>query len=111
MVGSIFRVEVERDTASFYFGTAPVDQKERSASNFASFAASVAQHKRIVIRSYLRSSDDVARNVEIAKQQAVIVREAFKAAGIAEEKIEILKPTKSDGGAGAQADRVDAVLE
>jgi outer membrane protein OmpA-like peptidoglycan-associated protein len=55
---------------------------------------------------------DKEKNLELAKQRAMTVRAALVAAGVAAERVELVKPTDVIVGAGsdAEARRVDIVL-
>jgi outer membrane protein OmpA-like peptidoglycan-associated protein len=51
-------------------------------------------------------------NAEIAKQRAFAVRDALVAAGVAESRIELRKPTETEGGPdNREARRVEISLE
>jgi K(+)-stimulated pyrophosphate-energized sodium pump len=67
---------------------------------------------RVELSGYADPRGDAARNLELAKQRATSVREALVAAGVAAERIELVKPTDVIVGQGNDADarRVDIVL-
>ena len=56
---------------------------------------------------------DPVKNAELAKQRALAVRDALKAAGIAEDKIELQKPTDITAGSTSAAEgrRVEVSLQ
>jgi K(+)-stimulated pyrophosphate-energized sodium pump len=55
---------------------------------------------------------DQAKNEELAKERANAVREALKAAGIAEDRIEMKKPEAvTGGGDNAEARRVEVAVK
>ena len=57
-------------------------------------------------------NSDFDKNAELAKQRAFAVRDALKAAGVAEDKIELKKPEQLTGsGDAAQARRVEVALQ
>ena len=52
-----------------------------------------------------------AKNAELARQRAFAARDALKAAGVAEDKIELKKPEQINAGTAADARRVEVKLE
>ena len=64
------------------------------------------------LSGFTDASGDPAKNEELAKQRAFAVRDALKAAGVAEDKIELKKPEQLTGsGDAAQARRVEVALQ
>jgi outer membrane protein OmpA-like peptidoglycan-associated protein len=61
------------------------------------------------ISGYADPSGNVEQNLELAKQRAMTVRDALKAAGVAEDRIVLKKPETVIVGAGkdAEARRVE----
>ena len=67
---------------------------------------------KAVISGYHDATGDLAHNQELAKQRAMSVRDAVKAAGIAEERFELKKPEQTQGaGSNAEARRVEAKIQ
>ncbi|TDM06329.1 MAG: sodium-translocating pyrophosphatase [Ideonella sp. MAG2] len=65
---------------------------------------------KLSISGFHDASGDPAKNAELAKQRALAVRDALKAAGIAEERIEMKKPEQINAGSDAEARRVEVRL-
>ena len=67
---------------------------------------------KLAISGYVDPSGDAAKNAEIAKQRAMAVREALKAAGVADDKVELQKPTDITAGSTSAAEgrRVEVSL-
>ena len=65
---------------------------------------------KIVISGFHDASGDPAKNAELAKQRALAVRDALKAAGVAEDRFEMKKPEQINAGTDADARRVEAKL-
>jgi K(+)-stimulated pyrophosphate-energized sodium pump len=65
---------------------------------------------KLSISGFHDASGDPARNAELAKQRAFAVRDALKAAGIAEDRIELKKPEVTSAGTEADARRVEVTL-
>ena len=60
------------------------------------------------VSGYHDATGDLAQNQELAKQRAIKVRDQLKAAGIAEDRIELAKPELTQGsGDNAEARRVE----
>jgi photosynthetic reaction center cytochrome c subunit len=64
---------------------------------------------KVDLSGYADSSGSKDKNLELAKQRAFAVRDALKAAGVAEDRITLKKPEFAVGGAEADARRVDIV--
>jgi K(+)-stimulated pyrophosphate-energized sodium pump len=67
---------------------------------------------RIELSGYADPSGDTARNLELAKHRAEKVRNELLAAGVAAERVALVKPTEVIVGQGTDADarRVDIML-
>ena len=71
----------------------------------------VAEGKKAVISGFHDATGDAALNAELAKQRAFAVRDALKALGVAEDKIELKKPEETTAtGSNAEARRVEVAL-
>jgi K(+)-stimulated pyrophosphate-energized sodium pump len=105
-------VKVENGVVKFYFATAKADVAAGAAAALAEVAKGVAEGKKAVVSGFTDASGDPARNEELAKQRALAVRDALKAAGVAEDKVELLKPEQiTASGDAAQARRVEVSLQ
>ncbi|MBK8526581.1 MAG: sodium-translocating pyrophosphatase [Rubrivivax sp.] len=105
-------VKVEGGVVKFYFASAKADLAGGAQAALADVAKGVADGKKAVVSGYTDASGDPAKNEELAKQRAFAVRDALKAAGIAEDKIELKKPEQSTaGGSASEARRVEVTLQ
>ncbi len=103
---------VENGVVKFYFAIGKAELAGGADAALADVAKAVADGKRAVLSGYTDATGDPARNEELAKQRAFAVRDALKAAGIAEDKIELKKPEQLTGsGDAAQARRVEVALQ
>ncbi len=68
---------------------------------------------KLALSGYVDPSGDPVKNAELAKQRAFAVRDALKAAGVAEDKIELKKPEDLTAGATSAAEgrRVEVSLQ
>jgi K(+)-stimulated pyrophosphate-energized sodium pump len=67
---------------------------------------------KVSISGFHDATGDLAQNQELAKQRAMNVRAALKAAGIAEDRVELKKPEQTQGaGSNASARRVEVRVQ
>jgi K(+)-stimulated pyrophosphate-energized sodium pump len=105
-------VAVEGGVVKFYFATGKAELAGGAADALKDVVAGVGAGKTASISGYTDASGDPAANEELAKQRAFAVRDALKAAGVAEDKIELKKPEQLTGsGNAADARRVEVTLQ
>jgi cytochrome c5 len=104
-------VKVEGGVVKFYFASAKADLANGAAPALAEVIAGVKAGKKAVISGYHDATGDPAKNAELAKQRAFAARDALKAAGVADDKIELKKPEQINAGSAADARRVEVKLE
>jgi K(+)-stimulated pyrophosphate-energized sodium pump len=103
---------VENGVVKFYFASGKAELAGGANAALADVAKAVADGKKAVVSGFTDASGDPAQNEELAKQRAFAVRDALKAAGIAEDKIELKKPEQLTGsGNAAEARRVEVSLQ
>ncbi|MBS0433635.1 MAG: sodium-translocating pyrophosphatase [Proteobacteria bacterium] len=103
---------VENGVVKFYFASGKAEVATGAGAALADVAKAVSEGKRAVLSGFTDASGDPAKNEELAKQRAFAVRDALKAAGVAEDKIELKKPeTLTGSGDAAQARRVEVALQ
>ena len=68
---------------------------------------------KLGLSGFVDPSGDPAKNAELAKQRAFAVRDAFTTAGVAEDKIDLQKPTDVTAGSTSAAEgrRVEVSLQ
>ena len=104
--------KVENGVVKFYFATGKADLAAGADSALADVAKGVAAGKKAVVSGYTDSTGDAAKNEELAKQRAMAVSAALKAAGISDDKVELKKPEAITGtGGNAEARRVEVALQ
>jgi K(+)-stimulated pyrophosphate-energized sodium pump len=97
--------------AKFFFDSAKSDLPGDAAASIAKLAAAAkASPGKLVISGFHDATGDPATNAELAKQRAFAVRDALKAAGVAEDRIELKKPEQINAGNAADARRVEVKL-
>jgi K(+)-stimulated pyrophosphate-energized sodium pump len=98
---------------SIYFEVGTQELPANAPQQLAALAEAALSNpdKTIDISGYTDATGDPARNEELAKERAKAVREALKAAGVPEERINMKKPEVITGsGTEAQARRVEVRL-
>jgi K(+)-stimulated pyrophosphate-energized sodium pump len=97
--------------AKFFFDVAKADLPTDAAANITKLAAAAKGGSgKLVISGFHDASGDPAKNADLAKQRAIAVRDALKAAGVAEDRIEMKKPEQINAGNAADARRVEVKL-
>jgi K(+)-stimulated pyrophosphate-energized sodium pump len=95
----------------FYFATGKAELPNGAAAALASVIKGVADGKKALVSGFHDATGDPAMNAELAKQRAIAVRDALKAAGVDESKVELRKPEQINAGLGADARRVEVTLQ
>jgi outer membrane protein OmpA-like peptidoglycan-associated protein len=104
-------VRVENGVVKFYFATAKADLAAGAEAALADVVKGVAEGKKAVVSGFHDATGDAALNAELAKQRAFAVRDALKALGVADDKIELKKPEETTAtGSNAEARRVEVAL-
>ena len=105
-------VVVEGGVVKFFFATGKADLAAGANEALAEVVKGVVEGGRTaVVSGFHDATGDAALNAELAKQRALAVRDALKALGVAEDKVELKKPEATQGtGSNAQARRVEVVL-
>ncbi|HQA35679.1 MAG TPA: OmpA family protein, partial [Casimicrobium huifangae] len=102
-------------TMKVYFASAssalPAGADKGVADMVAAFKAK--GNGKLVLSGFVDPSGDAAKNAELAKLRAFAVRDALKAAGVAEDKIELKKPEDLTAGATSASEgrRVEVTLQ
>lgn len=104
-------VVVENGVVKFYFASGKSDLAPGAVEALADAITAGKAGQKLVISGFHDSTGDPAKNAELAKQRALAVRDALKAAGVAESSIELKKPETATGsGNNAEARRVEVVI-
>ena len=112
MTSDAASIKVEGGVVKFYFGSGKSEVANGAAVALADVVTGIASGKKAVLSGFTDSSGDPAANAELAKQRAFAVRDALKALGVAEDKIDLKKPEQITGsGDASQARRVEVALQ
>jgi K(+)-stimulated pyrophosphate-energized sodium pump len=105
-------IKVENGVIKFYFASGGAALADGAPAALADVVKAVGEGKMAVLSGFHDTSGDPAKNAELAKQRAFAVRDALKALGVAEDKVELSKPAESTGsGSAAEARRVEVTLK
>ncbi|MEP7299005.1 MAG: photosynthetic reaction center cytochrome PufC [Burkholderiales bacterium] len=108
--------EMSATGAVLYFAVGSSALTEETSKGIAQLAESLKANAgaKLSISGFHSASGDLAQNQELAKQRAFSVRDALKAAGIAEDRVVLQKPMSAEAnlaGGDPKARRVDVALK
>jgi len=92
------------------FDSGKTDVSAAGIDALKALAAAAGTAGKLSVSGFHDASGDPTKNAELAKQRAFAVRDALKAAGIAEDRIELKKPEVTSAGTEADARRVEVTL-
>ena len=105
-------IRVENGGVKFYFASGSADLAPGAADALGDVVKGVAAGQTAVISGYHDTTGDPAQNEELAKQRALAVRDALKALGIGDDKLDLKKPEVTTAtGSNAEARRVEVSLQ
>jgi K(+)-stimulated pyrophosphate-energized sodium pump len=105
-------VKVENGIVKFYFASASSEVAPNAKEALADVIKAVQSGSTVLVSGYHDASGDPAKNAELAKQRAMAVSDALKAAGAPEDKIELAKPEQSQAdGPPSEARRVEVKVK
>ena len=105
-------VKVENGVVKFYFASGKAELAAGASEALADVIKGAQAGRKLVISGFHDATGNPAKNAELAKQRAFAVRDALKAAGIPETKIELKNPEQLTAtGSDAEARRVEVALQ
>jgi outer membrane protein OmpA-like peptidoglycan-associated protein len=105
-------VKVENGVVKFYFASGKSDLATGANDALVDVIKGAKEGKKLVISGYHDATGSAAKNAELAKLRAFAVRDALKASGVADDKIELKKPEELKAtGSNAEARRVEVALQ
>jgi len=103
------------EIVKLYFDSGKSDLPADAAGKIDALAAKAKANAaaKIAISGYHDATGNLEQNQELAKQRATKVRDALKAAGIADDRLELKKPEQTQGGSvdSAEGRRVEVTLK
>ena len=105
-------VKIENGVVKFYFASGKADLAQGANAALTDVVKGAQAGGKLVISGFHDATGNAAQNAELAKLRAFTVRDALKATGVAEEKIELKKPEElKASGSNAEARRVEVTLQ
>jgi len=104
-------VKVEQGVVRFYFASGQAELAAGAVDAMTDLVKAAKGGRTLVISGFHDATGDAAKNAALARQRALAVREALKAAGVPERQIELKKPEQLAGGSDAEARRVEISLQ
>ncbi len=108
-------IKIENGVVKFYFASAKADLAPGAGEALADVVKQAkdgaAAGRKLLVSGFHDASGDATKNAELAKQRAVAVRDALKAAGVAESQVELKKPEQTLAGSNAEARRVEVSVQ
>jgi len=104
-------VAATKAVVTFDSGKAALSAASVESLNALAGTAKANASAKLTVSGFHDATGDPAKNAELAKQRAFAVRDALKAAGIAEERIELKKPEEMNAGSADDARRVEVTLK
>ncbi len=105
-------IKVENGVVKFYFASGKAELAAGAGDALADVVKGARAGRKLLISGFHDATGDAARNAELAKQRALAVRDALKAAGVAEQQIELKKPEQmAASGSNAEARRVEVSIQ
>lgn len=105
-------ITVEYGVVKFYFASGKADLAAGATEALVDVVKGAQGGKKVIISGFHDAKGNAQLNAELAKQRALAVRDALKAAGVAESQITLEKPAQTAGsGSDAEARRVEITLQ
>jgi len=102
---------VENGVVKFYFATGKAELAAGALEALAEAIQAAKGGKKLVVSGFHDATGSAAANAELAKQRALVVRDALVGAGVAEAALELKKPEETTGtGSAAEARRVEVTI-
>jgi outer membrane protein OmpA-like peptidoglycan-associated protein len=106
-------VKVENGVVKFFFASGKSEVAAGGNEALTDVVKAIAGGKKAVVSGFNDATGDAVKNAELSKLRAFAVRDALKALGVAEDKIELKKPENATVAAGssAEARRVEVSIQ
>lgn len=104
-------VKVEQGVVRFYFASGQAELAAGAVDAMTDLVKAAKGGRTLVISGFHDATGDAVKNAALARQRAMAVRDALKAAGVPERQIELKKPEQLAGGNDAEARRVEISLQ
>lgn len=110
-IGDDASVVVENGVVKFYFASGKADLASGALDALGEAIAAAKAGKKLVLSGFHDATGNPAFNADLARQRAIVVRDALVGAGVAETAMELKKPEQTTGtGNNAEARRVEVMI-
>lgn len=104
-------ITVEYGVVKFYFASGKAELAPGAGEALVDVVRAAKGGKTVVIAGFHDSKGNATLNAALARERALAVRDALKAAGVADSRISLEKPEQMAGsGSAAEARRVEITL-
>lgn len=104
-------IELQDGRVNFFFASGQAIVAAGAKEALADVVKAAAAGKTIVLSGFHDATGDPGKNIELAKQRALAVREALTGLGVATNRIELKKPENTLAtGSDRQARRVEVTV-
>jgi K(+)-stimulated pyrophosphate-energized sodium pump len=93
--------------AVLYFETGKFDIAAKGSDDLKALTSAAGAAAKFAISGFHDAKGDPTQNAELAKNRAFAVRDAMKAMGVAEDRLELRKPEATSAGTDAESRRVE----
>ncbi|NMM11067.1 MAG: OmpA family protein [Polaromonas sp.] len=105
-------VKVEQGVVKFYFASGKADLAAGAGEALVDVVKGAKSGRKLLISGFHDTTGNAGRNAALARQRALTVRDALRAAGVAAGQIELQKPVPlADSGSDAEARRVEISIQ
>lgn len=105
-------ITVEYGVVKFYFASGKAELAPGAGAVLVDLVRAARNGQQVVIAGFHDSKGSSAANAELARKRALAVRDALKAAGVADSRIRLQQPAQTAGaGSDAEARRVEITLQ
>lgn len=105
-------VVVDHGVVKFYFESGESNLAVGALAALSDMVKRAQSGHKLVISGFHDATGNAAKNADLAKQRALVVRDALMTAGVAKQKIKLNKPEEMTGNVSdAEARRVEITIE
>lgn len=105
-------VKVEYGVVKFYFASGKADLAPGAVDALTGVVKGASVDRKLVVSGFHDATGNAIQNAELARQRALAVRDALRAAGVSDAQIDIKKPVQmAETHNNAEARRVEVALQ
>ena len=105
-------VKVEYGVVKFYFASGKADLAPGAVDALTGVVKGASVDRKLVVSGFHDATGNAIQNAELARQRALAVRDALRAAGVSDAQIDIKKPVQmAETHNNAEARRVEVAVQ